>query len=159
MILKPNTEAEFLDEIQTKVLRVFLLAIHSHLNCIALRFLFLRTQPTSYVYLHTHATFYVFLQFSYCKLEGEGGKPDRKLYPLHCGLRKKPQVWELSRLCPETSTKLYVHEFGFRRGRTACRKGCIKNTYSDMNVYLGWRVKYGRIAQPKRVVFDRSLKL
>ncbi len=23
--------------------------------------------------------------------------------------------------------------------------------------YLGWRVKYGRIAQPKRVVFDRSL--
>ncbi len=25
----------------------------------------------------------------------------------------KPQVWELSRLCPETSTKLCVHEFGF----------------------------------------------
>ncbi len=27
---------------------------------------------------------------------------------------RKPQVWELSRLCPETSTKLYVHEFSFR---------------------------------------------
>ncbi len=27
---------------------------------------------------------------------------------------RKPQVWELSRLCPETSTKLYIHEFGFR---------------------------------------------
>ncbi len=26
---------------------------------------------------------------------------------------QKPQVWELSRLCPETSMKLYVHEFGF----------------------------------------------
>jgi hypothetical protein len=25
----------------------------------------------------------------------------------------KPKVWELSRLCPETSTKLYVHEFCF----------------------------------------------
>jgi hypothetical protein len=29
----------------------------------------------------------------------------------HC--LQKPQVWELSRLCPETSIKLYVHEFGF----------------------------------------------
>ena len=28
----------------------------------------------------------------------------------------KPQVWELLRLFPETSTKLYVHEFGFCRG-------------------------------------------
>ncbi len=27
---------------------------------------------------------------------------------------RKPQVWELSRLCTETSTKLYFHEFGFR---------------------------------------------
>ncbi len=26
---------------------------------------------------------------------------------------KKPQVWGNSRLCPETSTKLYVHELGF----------------------------------------------
>ncbi len=31
----------FLDEIQTKVLRIFLLAIHSHLYSFALRFLFL----------------------------------------------------------------------------------------------------------------------
>ncbi len=30
----------------------------------------------------------------------------------HC--IRKPQVWEFSRLCPETSTKLCVHEFGFR---------------------------------------------
>jgi hypothetical protein len=32
-----STEAEFLDDIQTKILRVFLLAIHSHLYSFALR--------------------------------------------------------------------------------------------------------------------------
>jgi hypothetical protein len=42
------TEAEFLDEIRTKVLKVFLLAIHSHLYSFALRFLFLQTHATSY---------------------------------------------------------------------------------------------------------------
>ncbi len=31
-----SPEAEFLDDIKTKVLRVFLLAIHSHLYCTAL---------------------------------------------------------------------------------------------------------------------------
>ncbi len=40
--------AEFLDEIQTKVLGVFLLAIHGHLHSFALRFLFLQTHATSY---------------------------------------------------------------------------------------------------------------
>ena len=62
--------AEFLVEIQTKVLRVFLLVIHSHLYSFPLRFLFLQTHETSY---------------SFCK--GEGGKPDRKPYPLPYGLR------------------------------------------------------------------------
>jgi hypothetical protein len=42
------TEAEFLDEIQKKVLRVFLLTIQSHLYSFALRFLFLQTHATSY---------------------------------------------------------------------------------------------------------------
>ncbi len=28
--------------------------------------------------------------------------------------KQKPRVWKLSRLCPETSTKFYVHEFGLR---------------------------------------------
>jgi hypothetical protein len=61
-----STEAEFLDEIQTKVLRVFLLAIHSHLY----------TQPL------TEST----VQSLYTVKEKEG-KPDRKLYPLPYGLR------------------------------------------------------------------------
>ncbi len=43
-----SPEAEFLDETQTKDLRVFLLAIHSHLYSFALRFLFLQTHSTSY---------------------------------------------------------------------------------------------------------------
>ncbi len=54
--------AEFLDEIQAKVLRVFLPAIHSQLHSFALRFLFLQTHATSYIFLQTHATSYVCLQ-------------------------------------------------------------------------------------------------
>jgi hypothetical protein len=46
IVLQP--EAEFLDEFQTKVLSVFLLAIHSHFYNFALRFLFLQTHTTSY---------------------------------------------------------------------------------------------------------------
>ncbi len=41
-----SIEAEFLDEIQTKVLRVYLLAIHSHLYSFALRLFFLQTRAT-----------------------------------------------------------------------------------------------------------------
>ncbi len=41
-------QAEFLVEIQTKVLRVFLLVIYSHLYRFALSFLFLQTHTTSY---------------------------------------------------------------------------------------------------------------
>jgi hypothetical protein len=52
-------EAEFFDENRTKVLRVFLLAIHSHLYSFALRLIFLQD----------HATSYVFLKFGYCTLK------------------------------------------------------------------------------------------
>jgi hypothetical protein len=61
-----SMEAEFLNEIQTKVLRVSLLAIHSNLYSFALRFIFLLTHATSH---------------SFCK--GKGGKPDRKPLPFH----------------------------------------------------------------------------
>ncbi len=43
-VMKATSEAEFLDEIQTKVLGIFLLAIHSHLYSFA----FLQTHATSY---------------------------------------------------------------------------------------------------------------
>jgi hypothetical protein len=61
-----HTEAEFLGEIQTKVLRVFLFSIHSHLYSFVRDFYFFkRTQPLT-----------VFLK-------EKGGKP----YPLPYGLR------------------------------------------------------------------------
>jgi hypothetical protein len=56
-------EAGFLDEIQTKVLRVFLLFIHSHINIYSKL-----TQPLT-----------VF------SVKENGGKPERKPYPLPYG--------------------------------------------------------------------------
>jgi hypothetical protein len=71
------TEATFLDEIQKKILKVFLLAIQSHLYSFALRFLFLQT----------HATSYSFYSALLNKVKEKGGKPDRKPHPLSYGLR------------------------------------------------------------------------
>jgi hypothetical protein len=62
-------EAEFFDEIQTKVFRVFLLAIQSHLYSFALRFLFLQTHATSY-------RFFTVLLYT---VKEKGGKADSKL--------------------------------------------------------------------------------
>jgi hypothetical protein len=70
-----------------------------------LTYFFKLTQPRKYFYS---------LVTVHCKQKG--GKPDRKPYPPSLCFKKsilKPQVWELSRLCPETSTKLYVHQLGF----------------------------------------------
>jgi hypothetical protein len=75
-----------LDEIQTEVLRVFLLAIHSHLYSLALRF-FKLTQPL------TVST----VQLLYTVKE-KGVKPDRKPYPLPYGLRN-----QCRNLCSENS--------------------------------------------------------
>jgi hypothetical protein len=44
----PPPKAEFLDEIQTKVLRDYFLAIHSRFYSFTLRFLFLQNHATSY---------------------------------------------------------------------------------------------------------------
>ncbi len=74
-------ETEFLDLIQTKVLRVFHLAIHSqsslHSTALPYRFLFLQTHATSYNFYSSVIVHY----------KGEGGKPDRKPYPLPYDLR------------------------------------------------------------------------
>ncbi len=52
------SEDELLDEVQTKVIKVFLLALHSHLYSLALSFLF-----------SSHSrNFLQFLQFNYCTL-------------------------------------------------------------------------------------------
>ncbi len=80
-------EAEFLDIIGTKVVIVFLRVIHSPLYILQTDF----TPPRP---------------------------PEQKWFEIalffkHCLCTWKPQDWKLSRLCPKTSTKLYVHEFGF----------------------------------------------
>ncbi len=55
------------------------------------------------------------LQFITDIVKDTRGKRDRKLYPLPYGLRNpyRNLKSELSRLRPETSTKLFVHEFIF----------------------------------------------
>jgi hypothetical protein len=55
----------------------------------------------------------------------KGGKPDRKPHSLLYSLRnpyRNLKSEELSRLCPEASKKLYVHEFGFWTGRVSYSK-------------------------------------
>jgi hypothetical protein len=93
------TEAEFLDEIQTKDLRIFLLAIQSHLYSFALRFLFLQTHVTSYSFCS--ALLYVYT------VKEKGGKPDRKPHPF------QEIHTETSRLRPEKPKEIVRHEFGF----------------------------------------------
>ncbi len=97
----PQLEAEFLDEIQSKVLRIFLLAIQRHLHSFALRFIFLQTRATSY-------SFYSVLVYT---VKEKGGKHDRKSHPLPYCFRKSIQLLKYEnslRLCPETSKKLCV---------------------------------------------------
>jgi hypothetical protein len=64
-----SPEAEFLDEIQTKFLRVFLLIIHSRTGLPWDFYFYKLTQPLT------------------VSVKEKGGKPDRKLYPLPYGLR------------------------------------------------------------------------
>ncbi len=52
-IFRKCTEAEFLDKIQTKVLRVFLLATKSHLYSFSFRFLVFQTHAISYSFFRT----------------------------------------------------------------------------------------------------------
>jgi hypothetical protein len=87
--LQQASEAEFLIEIQTKVLRVVLLVILSHLYSFALRFLFLQTHTVS--------------------VKEKGGKPDRKPYPLSYKNPYRSSSLRFFKIMPETSTKLYVH--------------------------------------------------
>jgi hypothetical protein len=61
-----------------------------------------------------------FLEFSNCTLSRRKEKNLIENHTPSLWFKKslqKPQVWELSRLCPETSTKLYVHEFDYSSGK------------------------------------------
>jgi hypothetical protein len=102
------TEAEFLGEIQTKVLRVFLLVNHSRL-----------TRLYSFDWDFYISDSKKLTQSLTVSVQEKGRKPYRKTYPLWFKKSmQKPQIWELSRLCPETSTWLCVHEFRLWGGIT-----------------------------------------
>ncbi len=90
-----------MDKIQTKILRVFLVAIHNHLYSFALRFLFLQT----------HATVST-LQLM-CTVKVKGEKPDRKPYPLSYGLRNPCRNLKIM---PRNLNEIVCHEFGFSSG-------------------------------------------
>jgi hypothetical protein len=69
--------AGFLDEIKTKVLRVFLLAIHRHLHSLALRLYFFKL--TQHLTVFTGQLLYT--------VKEKGGKPVIKSHPLPFVLR------------------------------------------------------------------------
>ncbi len=106
------SEAEFLDEIQTKVIRVFLLAIHSHMYVqlgLEISIFFTLTQ------LLTVSS----VQLLYTVITEKGGKLDRKpIKPYHLpyGLRNpcRDLMSENSQdYAQKPQQNLYVHEFGF----------------------------------------------
>ncbi len=79
---------------RTKFLRVFLLAIDSHLSRFALRFYFFKlTQPFTYFFKLTQPLTYVFSSVTvHCK--GERRKTDRKPYPIPYGLKNHTEASE-----------------------------------------------------------------
>jgi hypothetical protein len=80
---RDRPEAEFLDEIQTKVLRVFLLAIQSHLYSFVLRFLFLQTHANSYSFYSTLYTLYG-LRNTYRNIQSETSHDDAQKPQRNC---------------------------------------------------------------------------
>ncbi len=100
-------EAEFLDEIKTKVIRVYLQAIHSHLYLQLCLEISISSNSRNLLQ---------FLEFSYCTLVRRKVENLIKNHTPFLWSKKSiqnPQVWELSKLCQKPQRKLYVHEFGF----------------------------------------------
>ncbi len=102
------TEAELLDEIQTKVLRVFPPCYSQ--SSLQFSFIFFKLTKPLTVYKSSVTD----------TIKEKGGKTDRirHPFPLPCGLRNtnrnlKSENSQDYLVCPETSTKLEVHEFGF----------------------------------------------
>jgi hypothetical protein len=121
LLLMPKPDAEFSDEIQTKVFRVFLLAIHSHLYSLQLCLVIsISSSSRNLLCISSNSRnlFRIFflkscnlLHISTVKLlytvQEKGGKPDRKPHPLPYGLRNPYSNLKSEKSqCPETSTKL-----------------------------------------------------
>ncbi len=118
-------EAEFLDEIHIKVLRVFLIAIHSHLYSFALRFLVLQTHATSYSFCRV---------LLYTVKETGEKKPELKTTPPSLWFKKsiqKPQNY-----AQKTSKKLYAHEFGFCSSSSTQKDMLFLANYGQQMKYI-----------------------
>jgi hypothetical protein len=130
-------EAEFLDEIQTKVLRVFLLAITVSSTALPWDFCFFRlTQPLTVFYSSVTV---------HCKGERRKIWKKRKPYPLPYGLRNPYRNLKSEnslRLCPETSTKLNIHEFDFWSWESVYFAGMWRpnSTHAPVPRCAGYRV-------------------
>ncbi len=100
-----------------KSLKSFPPCIRSHLYSFALRFLYFKRNLLCISSNSRNLLHFTTVQLlSQCHCKGERRKTWWKTIPLSLWFKKslqKPQFWELSRLCQETSTKLYVHELGF----------------------------------------------
>ncbi len=102
VLLLTCVNSKFRGRIGTKVLRVFFLAIHSHLYSFVLRFWFLQTHATSYSFYRGRIlgrnwdkSLKSFSSFSSQSPLLTNFTPT----PQHC--IRKPQVWGLSRVCTE----------------------------------------------------------
>jgi hypothetical protein len=73
---------------------------------------------------------------SLCSLAGRYNNPipTRCLAPMDFLKIPALEVWELSRLCPETSTKLQVHEFGF-----GIHRHTRKSQGQRRSILIDWR--------------------
>jgi hypothetical protein len=108
--------------------RVFLLSF--------LRFLFLQTHATSYSFFQRVTV----LPYT---VKDIGGKIDRKSHPLPFGSGKPCRnSKELSRLCPETSKKWYIHEFDF----------CTCWSISSSSLLLRWATIPEPMASPRTLM-------
>jgi hypothetical protein len=100
-------EAEFLDEIDTKVPRVFFLAIHTYLYSFALRFLFLQTHTTSYVYLQTHATSISTVQLLFTVKEKGGNlKENHTPFPMVSEIYRETSSLRILKIMPRKLNKI-----------------------------------------------------
>jgi hypothetical protein len=99
--------AKFWDEIQTKVLRVFLLVIHSYLYSFAKDLFFVKlTQPLT------------------VSVKEKGGKPDRKPHPLPYGLRNPYINLKSENSSQDMPRNLNIYEFGFWRNKLIIDDSC-----------------------------------
>ncbi len=128
------TEAEFLDEIQTKFqgdcLEIYISSNSENLFHIS-------SNSCNFLRISTVQLLYFTVLY---KRKEETLIENHTLFPMVSEIQK-PQVWELWRFCSETSKKLYVHEFGFWRLQVEASSPKL-NTLAHPNSYAVFKFLY-----------------